>query len=259
MSEGRSLGALPEGFSRPSRHSPQNINSPFPLSEERAVGKGAGGIGIPKPGYNISMTNDHRPFLGLDPAHYGLTPALSNDIRLLDNLLGDVLREQEGDDLVDLARQLLAASEAEDADPTTLFERLPELSDPERAQRLLRAFTVLFQLLNTAEQKEIVRVNRERQARAGGKPRTESIRDAIFKLRDDGVPAESLQTLLNQMDICPTLTAHPTEARRRAVLDKLNRIAAGLAQRGRAGNPDAARLDEPLSSEGTPRRVCGGR
>lgn len=189
------------------------------------------------------------PFLGLDPSRFGLTESLSEDIRLLDRLLGDVLREQEGDDLLDLARRLLAESE-NGGDPTLLLARIPELGDPLCAQRLLRGFTVLFQLINTAEQKEIVRVNRERQARAGGRPRTESIRDAVFKLQEGGMSAEAMQALIRCIDICPTLTAHPTEARRRAVLDKLDRVAVGLAERTRASNPIAARLDEPLSSEG---------
>jgi phosphoenolpyruvate carboxylase len=187
------------------------------------------------------------PFLGLDPHRFGLSGPLSDDIELLDRLLGDVLREQEGDDLLRLARELLAASEG-GASPTTLFDQVPGLRDPDKAQRLLRAFTVLFQLLNTAEQKEIVRVNRERQERAGGRPRTESIRDAVFKLRDAGVGAAEMQALLGRIDICPTLTAHPTEARRRAVLDKLQLLAEGLAERGSSGAASAARLDQPLSS-----------
>jgi phosphoenolpyruvate carboxylase len=72
-----------------------------------------------------------------------------------------------------------------------------------------------------------VRVNRERQGRSEGVPRTESIREAVLKLKENGLTAEQMQALIQRIDVCPTLTAHPTEARRRAVLDKLQRVAEG--------------------------------
>ncbi|MBC8102216.1 MAG: phosphoenolpyruvate carboxylase [Cytophagales bacterium] len=192
---------------------------------------------------------DAAPFLGLRPRESGLSGPLCGDIELLDQLLGDVLRKQEGDDLVVLAHRLMATTAiAEGSDPTTLLARLPELADTAVVRRLLRAFTVFFQLINTAEQKEIVRVNRERQDRHHGTPRTESIREAVLRLRQDGLTAEQMQALIARIDVCPTLTAHPTEARRRAVLDKLQRVAEGLAEL--AQPLSAPRLDRPLPSGG---------
>jgi phosphoenolpyruvate carboxylase len=182
-------------------------------------------------------------FLGLRPHDCGLSEPLSEDIVLLDQLLAEVLREQEGEALVALARRLVA-----EADAPNLFEVLPELADPTVTQSLLRAFTVLFQLLNTAEQKEIVRVNRGRQQRTSGKPRPESIPDAVARLKEQGLSAEAVQNLLYRIDICPTLTAHPTEARRRAVLDKLQQIAICLAER--AVPLDTPTLNRPLSDRG---------
>jgi len=171
------------------------------------------------------------PFLGLKPQECQLSEALTSDILLLDRMLGETLREQEGDDLTRLAQELIAYAHSDDADPGKLTKVIPELGTPATAARLLRAFTVLFQLLNTAEQKEIVRVNRERGEKAAGKPRQESIAEAIAQLRAQGVTADQMQALLKKVDICPTLTAHPTEARRRSVLSKLQRIAVCLAER----------------------------
>ena len=185
------------------------------------------------------------PFLGLQPEHYGLTASLSSNITLLDTLLGDVLRQQDEGELVTLSRRLLALAERDDAAPSQVMTEIPELADPAVARRVLRAFTVLFQLVNTAEQKEIVRVNRERQAKAADKPRPESIAEAVYKLQEQGVTAEEMQTLLQRIDICPTLTAHPTEARRRSVLDKLHHIAEALAAHDLPKN--AVRLDTPLA------------
>src|SRR5215207_8762484 len=162
-------------------------------------------------------------FLGLSAHSFNLSNALSDDIALMDHLLGRVLAEQQETQLLAIVQRL--GSEPADEDPRTLFERIPELKDPRLVQRLLRAYTMLFQLMNTAEQKEIVRVNRERQVQGGRAPRTESIAEAVQILQSAGVTAGEMQRLLDRLEISPTLTAHPTEARRRSVLDKLQAIA----------------------------------
>ena len=189
------------------------------------------------------MTQESMSFLGLSPQRCGLSDALSEDIVLVDRLLGAVLAQQEDAHLLAIARRLYVE---ENGEPATLIERIPELRDVNVFQRLLRAYTILFQLLNTAEQKEIVRVNRERQARAGGSPRSESIAEAIQTLARAGASAEDVQAVIAGLDICPTLTAHPTEARRRSVLDKLESIARGLVER--ALPADVPRLDGPLNT-----------
>jgi phosphoenolpyruvate carboxylase len=181
-------------------------------------------------------------FLGLEPGRYGLPAPLSEDIVLIDRLLGAVLQEQDEDAVLTIARQLHARGSA--LDPA-LVKSIPELQDVRVVQRLLRAYAVLFQLLNTAEQKEIVRVNSERQARAGDAPRSESIGDAIKTLRDRGMSADEMRRLIERLDICPTLTAHPTEARRRSVLDKLQSIAQSLIDGNTASAAAAATVAEP--------------
>lgn len=181
-------------------------------------------------------------FLGLSAECVGLPRSMCEDVELIDHLLGEVLQEQEGADLLYVARRLYEEPETED--PLALIERIPELRDPYFVHRLLRAYTVLFQLLNTVEQKEIVRVNRERQM--AGAPRPESIREAVLRLKESGMTAQQMQELLHRLDICPTITAHPTEARRRSVLDKLYRIVQHLSER--ALPPNAPRLDMPLNT-----------
>jgi phosphoenolpyruvate carboxylase len=182
-------------------------------------------------------------FLSLSPQDHQLPEPLSRDILLLDTTLGQVLREQAGDELIRLARRLYQGEGAED--PQRLLEIMPELKDIETVKRLLRAFTVFFQLLNTAEQKEIIRVNHVRQARAGRTPRSESIREAVLQLKQSGFTAEQMQGLLGRIAISPTLTAHPTEARRRSVLDKLQTIAECLVQL--SDSPEIPYLDRPIN------------
>lgn len=92
---------------------------------------------------------------------------------------------------------------------------------------MIRVGTARFHLLNKAEQLNIVRVNREREIRSqDGPARPESIDEAMVRLRDAGVTPERVRGLLAGLDIQPTLTAHPTEARRRTVLEKQTDIAA---------------------------------
>ena len=180
-------------------------------------------------------------FLPLSPRRFDLSEPLCEDVLLLDQLFGEVLREQGEGGLQELAWRLYT----DDGDPLTLAERIPELRDATVVLRLLRAFIVFFQLVNTAEQKEIVRVNRERHAQRPGQARPESIADAVQRLAAAGATAEQVQELLERLYISPTLTAHPTEARRRAVLDKLQTIAARLADRSLPVS--LPRLDRPLN------------
>ncbi|MDA1191240.1 MAG: phosphoenolpyruvate carboxylase, partial [Candidatus Poribacteria bacterium] len=187
-----------------------------------------------------------RAFLSLSPLSCGLSEQLHNDVALLDRLLCELLEEQCGAELVELARRLYQNSLTEDTDE--LLEQFPELKDPTTVENLLRAYTMLFQLLNKVEQKEIIRVNRMREARSGGAARPESVRDAVLRLKGLGVETGEMQGLLNDLDINPTLTAHPTEARRRAVLDKLQTIAESLAES--AYPVDLPRVDRPLTEAG---------
>ncbi|MEQ8850346.1 MAG: phosphoenolpyruvate carboxylase [Phycisphaerales bacterium] len=87
---------------------------------------------------------------------------------------------------------------------------------------LVRYLTARFHLLNKAEQMTIARINRER-AMKGARP--ESIADAVSQLHRDGRDARSVIDAFARADIQPTLTAHPTEARRQTILYKQQEIA----------------------------------
>ncbi len=91
---------------------------------------------------------------------------------------------------------------------------------------LIRVGTAHFHLMNKAEQINIIRVNQRRERESeGGAPRPESIDEAMVRLQQHGRSVERVSQLLNDLDIQPTLTAHPTETRRRTVLDKQTDIA----------------------------------
>ena len=91
---------------------------------------------------------------------------------------------------------------------------------------LIRVGTARFHLLNKAEQLNIIRVNRQRERDCTpGNPRPESIDDAMTRLKAAGCTPGRVRSLLDGLDIEPTLTAHPTETRRRTILDKQTDLA----------------------------------
>ncbi len=158
---------------------------------------------------------------------------LRRDVRELGALLGDVLREQAGDELferVETARKAArrrrqgdAAAEAE------LVEVLAALS-PELATELIRAFSAYFSLVNMAERVHWIRLNRAR----GYQPalRLEgSLVDAVQRLQSEGVEAAALQALLDQLAVVPVFTAHPTEVSRRTQLAQEQQVARALVDR----------------------------
>lgn len=164
---------------------------------------------------------------------------LSHDVGLLGRLLGDVLREQEGEAgfaLVEELRARTKALRAPDPNPPdfgpagqALLDLCRSLDAP-AVRRLVRAFTLYFHLVNVAEEHHRLRVLRQRDAAADGAPRPESLEASVRDAAAAGVGAEAVRRLLSVLDVEPVFTAHPTEARRRTVLHKL-RALARLAER----------------------------
>jgi phosphoenolpyruvate carboxylase len=173
-------------------------------------------------------------FLNHHPAQFGLSPELSADVSLLDKVLGKILLNQHGEWIVETAQVLLNDPEASIPE---LAKKYPQLNEAQGIRELCKAFTVYFQLVNAAEQKEIVRVNRVRTRQSG---RKESIRETVQNLYKS-VGKETLLEIIKSIQIVPTLTAHPTEAKRKAILDKLRAVSHLLASRDGADT-----LNEPL-------------
>ena len=159
--------------------------------------------------------------------------ALRRDVRLLGGLLGRVLEEAGGPGLledVERLRRATIALRAADGGRRQARARVVELVagfDRDRAELLARAFTVYFQLVNLAEEQHRVRTLRERRQQ-GGQVR-ESFEAAVAEVRE-AAGEDGLAVLLDRLEVAPVLTAHPTEARRRAVVDALRRIAVELAR-----------------------------
>src|SRR5215472_7056610 len=174
-------------------------------------------------------------------------PALMRrDVRLLGDLLGEVIREAGGQSLLDdverLRRAVIAAREqpggaADQAgdDIAALVAGWPLA----RAELVAKAFTIYFHLTNLAEERHRVRTLRGQAVLSPGLgPRRESLAAAVARFGEE--PGQ-LYELLARLRVQPVLTAHPTEARRRAVAAALRRISRLIAEL------DAARLPADIA------------
>lgn len=119
-----------------------------------------------------------------------------------------------------------AFAESGDEHNEELIERIQEM-DINQIRDLLRLTTIFFHLVNSLEQHEIIRINRERARNLDVEhPRPESIADALKFFKKKGFSYDDALQLFYKMDIQPTITAHPTEARRRSILNKQENITA---------------------------------
>ena len=156
-------------------------------------------------------------------------------IRLLGDTLGDVIAEQEGEDvrgLVERVRTLsVRAADGDDEAAAEITEVLGEVP-PARTEVLARAFATWFRLINLAEEQQRVHatMDRARATDERGELREGSVQEAVAALADSGLAVDEVRRLLRRLLVQPVLTAHPTEAKRRTVLTKLSRIGGFLAE-----------------------------
>ncbi|GAA4916235.1 phosphoenolpyruvate carboxylase [Streptomyces coeruleoprunus] len=142
---------------------------------------------------------------------------LRADIRRLGDLLGETLVRQEGQELLELVEKVRRLTRE---DGEAAAELLGD-TDLETAARLVRAFSTYFHLANVTEQVHRGREMREKRAAEGG------LLARTADMLKDGDPQHVRETV-KHLNVRPVFTAHPTEAARRSVLNKLRRIAALL-------------------------------
>ncbi len=172
----------------------------------------------------------------------------------LEVLLEQELAQASQTGVLEAEQQLRTLCVGDSADASRLDEASAWLKglEVQQIRSIVQTLTMRFHLRNKAEQLVIAEVNRERERSATlDAPRTESLAEAVSLLKKAGATAETTRETLSKLDIQPTLTAHPTEARRRAVLRKQAEIAALLQ------HDDDPRLTPPerASNETALRRV----
>ncbi|MEL7237859.1 MAG: phosphoenolpyruvate carboxylase, partial [Planctomycetota bacterium] len=177
---------------------------------------------------------------------------LNEDVRWLAATLGQVIRRLEGEEVFDAVEKIRVACKARRAgDEGSLdFHEIQAMVDEwplPTAAAVARAFALFFLLINTAEQ--VHRVRRRRTYDGDASVQSGSPRWAFDALKQQGVTADHVRQALGQLDIRPVLTAHPTEATRRTVLDLQSRLAAALLARETALRAARRRLDAQVEAD----------
>lgn len=179
---------------------------------------------------------------------------LSREVKLLGELLGQVIAEQGGTALLDLVERTRRRSIAfrETGDESVERSLAAELDslDVDEAEALSRAFSLYFQLVNLAEERDTVRRLRTDRT-AAGRPVEGTPDAAVDWLTERGWSGDRVAALLARMRVTPVLTAHPTEARRRTLLTALRRCYRLLEQLDdpRLGATDDAEIRRRLREE----------
>ena len=179
---------------------------------------------------------------------------LQEDVRYLASALGQVIKRLEGDAVFQAVEDLRSAcrgrrrGEATAADLDTLLARVADFP-LEVAAPVARAFTLFFFLINTAEQVHRVRRRHAYEDGAEHSAQPASIRWAFEKLRDSKRSANDVREYLRELEVRPVLTAHPTEATRRTLLQLQARLADALLKRENSPPEERARIENAMGAE----------
>jgi phosphoenolpyruvate carboxylase len=169
------------------------------------------------------------------PTDNSLDPhrSLRDDVRLLGELLGETLRRQEGQSLLDRVERVRALAKRSRTSAADGFETLAgelRAMPVESALPIARSFAHFLNLANVAEQHHRVRRRRAYQRDPRARPQPASIEEALPRLRSSGVSPDDLHRAVCNLRIELVVTAHPTEIMRRSLQHKYRRIADALAE-----------------------------
>jgi phosphoenolpyruvate carboxylase len=165
---------------------------------------------------------------------------LKEDIRLLGRLLGEVLRDQEGEQVygvVETIRQT-AVRFRRDTDPKAAAEldKLLKKLSREQTISVVRAFSYFSHLANIAEDQHSNRSHRAALL-AGEAPRSGSIANALTRAGQTAGSGRRVRQFFDEALLMPVLTAHPTEVQRKSTLDAEHAISELLAARALPQSP----------------------
>lgn len=159
---------------------------------------------------------------------------LRRDIRFLGNILGEVLVHQGGNELLDIVEKIREASKSLRAvflpELYEEFKAMINSLEPGIRHQVIRAFAIYFQLVNIAEQNHRIRRKRDYERSAGESVQLGTLEASVKDLKDRGFTFVEAQEILEGMSLELVMTAHPTEAMRRAILDIHKRIADDVMQ-----------------------------
>lgn len=153
--------------------------------------------------------------------------ALRSRVKLLGTLLGNTLSNQEGGDILaaveTLRKGYINLRKQDNPAKRRKLNKLIETLSPQTLVHVVRAFSVYFSLVNIAEE-SYFHQQRRKMVHRGGQLWPGSFDATLRELLAEGVTPEQLKSLLGQLAYIPVITAHPTEAKRRTIMDALRRV-----------------------------------
>ena len=171
---------------------------------------------------------------------------LKEDIRFLGRLLGDVVREQEGDATFELVENIRQKSVAylrdDDGSAKEELEKILNSLTPAQAVEVVRAYSYFSHLANMAEDQHHIRRTRAHEL-AGSPPRNGSLTKAFERAIAEGATPKTLTEFFNEANISAVLTAHPTEVRRQSTMQREIAMTDLLSKRDRGGWTDREAAD----------------
>ena len=200
-----------------------------------------------------STTTNSIDVVGRFEAEDHIPGTMRADVHLLGDLLGQVLRESGSAGLYDDVERLrLATIQAYTDETSEAFNRAAAIVESftlQRADEVARAFTAYFHLVNLAEEHQRVRVLRERAGQVTSDDPSASIGTAFAQLSAE-VGADAAIERLRTLRFHPVFTAHPTEARRRAVSSSIRRLSEFLGEHDLSrGGADEVRIERGMLEE----------
>jgi len=152
---------------------------------------------------------------------------LRSRVKLLGRLLGNVLHAQAGERVYKTVETLrkgyVSLRKKDEPRKRNRLKKIIRNLEPSLATHVVRAFSTYFSLLNIAEE-AFQHTQRRREVRTSNVLWKGSFNHTLHEFKQQGITADQLQTLLNSLNYVPVFTAHPTEAKRRTILETLRRI-----------------------------------
>jgi phosphoenolpyruvate carboxylase len=188
------------------------------------------------------MTAEIKPFPSAKtevPASLVKDKSLRRQVKLFGNILGEILRDHAGQRVFAAVEALrkghISLRRQDNITKRARLSRLIESLDAETLSHVVRAFSIYFSLVNIAEE-SYSHIQRRKDEDKTGPRWTGSFETTIRDMKQQGFNREQLQTLFDRLAYIPVITAHPTESKRRTVMEGLRRIFV-----------TSEKLNEPLS------------
>jgi phosphoenolpyruvate carboxylase len=174
-------------------------------------------------------------------------------VKLFGQILGVIIHQVEGEEIFRLIETLRRGfiqlrRQENPALRKRLMRRITQ-QDPQTLERVIRAFSIYFSLVNIAEE-DLAYRSRRAQVSSGEPLWIGSFDRSLRQLRAEGVSLEQLQALLNRLRYTPVFTAHPTESKRRTTMQNLRRVfqTADRLNQPRIGIADRKQLLQELET-----------